>query len=543
MRKPLRIGLSILSGMLLSLPWYEWMSGLVLLIAFLPLLKVEDFFYRNKYHYRSIEATKCAALTFLTWNLFSTWWIMNASFVGLIMALLINTLLMSLVFWLFHVTKRRLGMHAGYSSLVLYWLAFEFFYMNAEISWPWLNLGNGFAYDVLLVQWYEFTGILGGTSWVLLVNVMLFASLKLYAGYPPAKKIKGITGLTFLLIIIPLITSLYLYYTHEEKGNAKEIVVVQPNIDPYKKFKEIPVKVQLNKMLHLADSLVDEDTDYVLFPETAVIDNIWEQDLPIQRSIRELKRFLKSYPNTTLITGIISYIKYDTPVPPTPTARKIKNTGYYFDSFNTAIQLNNKKEIPVYHKSKLVVGIEKMPYPKYLGFLRKLTVRLGGAFRSHGTQEFREVFYTADDSTGVAPVICYESVFGEFVTGYIKNGADLIFILTNDGWWDNTPGHRQHHAFARLRAIETRRSIARSANTGISSFINQRGDVLQQITWWKAGAIKSNIKANSEITFYTRHGDFIGRIAMFFSGLLILYLLVSVFLSREKKTPPPAYPT
>jgi apolipoprotein N-acyltransferase len=534
MRKSVRVGFSVLSGVLLAMPWYESMSGLVLLFAFLPLFKVEDFFYRNKFHYKSIEATKYAALTFFTWNFISTWWIMNASFIGLVMALLINTLLMSFIFWLFHLTKRRLGIQAGYFSMILYWLAFEYFYMNAEISWPWLNLGNGFAYDTTLVQWYEYTGILGGSLWVLLVNVLLYTSLRLYAGIYPVRKIRGVVGVTILLILAPVLLSLYLYRNYQENGKPREIVVVQPNIDPYKKFKKIPVEVQLDKMINLADSLVNDDTDYILFPETAIIDNIWEDNLSIQRSIRELRKFLEPYPNTTLVIGIISYKKYKTSPPPTPTARPVKNTGYYFDSFNTAIQLNASGEIPIYHKSKLVVGIEKMPYPKFLGFLKKLTVRLGGAFRSHGTQDYREVFYAANDSMGIAPVICYESVFGEFVTDYIKLGAGYIFILTNDGWWGNTPGHKQHHAFARLRAIETRRGIARSANTGISSFIDQRGDVLQQISWWKASAIKTTLKANEKITFYTRHGDFIGRTALFFSLMLLLYVIVSLFLPSKR---------
>jgi len=120
-----------------------------------------------------------------------------------------------------------------------------------------------------------------------------------------------------------------------------------------------------------------------------------------------------------------------------------------------------------------------MPYAKYLKFIQKLTLRLGGTFRSHAIQEKRSVLCAANDSICIAPVICYESIFGEFVTDYIKLGAQYIFIITNDGWWGNTPGYRQHNSFAALRAIENRRSIARSANTGISSFVNQRGEISQ----------------------------------------------------------------
>ena len=188
----------------------------------------------------------------------------------------------------------------------------------------------------------------------------------------------------------------------------------------------------------------------------------------------------------------------------------------------------------VYIKSKLVIGVETMPYPEYLGFLRKLTIRLGGTFRSNGVQEFRENLYSLDDSTGVAPVICYESIFGEFVSDYIKEDAGFIFVITNDGWWGDTPGYRQHLSYSRLRAIENRRSVARSANTGISCLINQKGQVLQHTNYWEPDALRGELNVNDKLTFYTRHGDFIPRTAYFFSLLLLLYTLTRIIMMGSK---------
>jgi apolipoprotein N-acyltransferase len=197
-----------------------------------------------------------------------------------------------------------------------------------------------------------------------------------------------------------------------------------------------------------------------------------------------------------------------------------------FEAFNAAIQLDSTDRVPVYFKSQLVVGVEKMPYPQYMKFLEKFTVRLGGTFRGWGTQDFRGVFFSAKDSTGIGPIICYESVFGEFVAGYVRNGADLLFVITNDGWWGDTPGYHQHNAFSSLRAIETRRSIARSANTGISSLINQRGEVLDSLGWWKRGAVKGTLNVNHALTFYVRNGDYIGRVASYFALLVVLLYIV-----------------
>jgi apolipoprotein N-acyltransferase len=133
-------------------------------------------------------------------------------------------------------------------------------------------------------------------------------------------------------------------------------------------------------------------------------------------------------------------------------------------------------------------------------------------------------------------VICYESVFGEYVTEYIKKGSNLIFVITNDGWWGDTPGHRQHFTFSRLRAIETRRSIARSANTGISAFIDQRGDAFQVTRYWEPDVIRQTINANDKMTFYVRYGDYIGRLSSFVAIVLVL-IAMSFRLKRKRRRP------
>jgi len=109
---------------------------------------------------------------------------------------------------------------------------------------------------------------------------------------------------------------------------------------------------------------------------------------------------------------------------------------------------------------------------------------------------------------------------------FIRNGAKSIFIITNDGWWGDTPGHEQHLAYARLRAIELRRSIARSANTGISAFLNQRGDVLQATEYWKQDIIRGTIRPSEQLTFYARYGDYIARTAAWLSVFVFLAAIV-----------------
>lgn len=519
------IWLSLFTGILLGLAWIPGSTGLTLLFAFVPLFMVDLYFYENREKYKSIKVFWYGALAFFVFNVITTWWIKNASMAGMVMAIVVNTFLMSLVFWLSHVTRRKTSSGMGNFAFIAYWIVFEFIYINGEISWPWLTLGYGFAEDIRWVQWYEFTGSLGGSLWVLVSNILIYVILTAYMKTLTFQSRKLEIIILVAWIVVPAIYSFVRFATYNEKDDPREIVVLQPNIDPYKKFVDMESIEQTQILVQLADSLTDKNTDYVVGPETAINNNIWLNNMWAIPDIRLIKSFVDRHPQVKFIVGITSLMRYEGQE--TATARQIGNTSYFYDTFNTAIQIDSTTNIPYYHKSKLVVGVEKMPYPKYLNFLKKLTVRLGGTFRSHGTQDERMNFYSVTDSTGVSPVICYESVYGEFVTDYIKKGSDFIFIVTNDGWWGNTPGHKQHNNFASLRAIETRRSIARSANTGISSFINQRGEILQELGWWKRGALKETLNANQDITFYVKHGDYIGRIAAFFAILLILYTITA----------------
>jgi len=533
MNKKKLLPLSVTSGLLLTPAWYEWGHGFFLFIALVPLLFVEDYLDHHKKEYGSGTFFLYAALAFSVWNVATTWWIVNSTVVGIIIAVLINTLMWSLVAWFFHLAKRKLGPQFGYFGLILFWISWEYLYHNSEISWPWLTLGNGFEYNIKLIQWYEYSGVLGGSLWVLILNILIFNLLNSYLSGLRGSRIIAQSGVILVIFIGPIIISLVRFNTYIEKPVPKTIVVIQPNIDPYEKFVSIPSVDQTYIQLTEAAKLADSTVDYFIAPETSINNEIWMDAIENVPDIQMIRKFVTAYPRASYIPGIQCYKRYKPGEMISDNARELPGTGIHYESFNAAIQLDSTPNVPFYFKSKLVVGVEKMPYAKYLRFLEKLTLRLGGTFRGWGTQDYRGVFFSASDSTGVSPIICYESVYGEFVTGYVKNGANLLFVITNDGWWGDTPGYHQHAGFSSIRAIETRRSLARSANTGISSLINQRGEVLQQLGWWKRGALKGILNANDELTYYVKNGDYIGRAACFFSLLIILVFLTRTALIRR----------
>lgn len=535
-----RLKLFLLSasfGLLMWLAWTPKPFAPLLLIAFIPLLIIEETLTK-KYTNAGAKIFGWAYLSFLFWNVLTTWWVGNtytgeddySSLIAGLFANSANPLLMCIPFMLFHFTKKKLGTVAGYVSLPAYWLAFEYFHLQWELSWPWLTLGFGLSQYPMLFQWYEYTGVLGGSLWILAVNIFLFRYF-FAEKHQGEKNLKKKIIVSISVVFVPVALSFFMETTYiADKTESKEIVVVQPNIDPYnEKFDFTTLDNQLNTLLQLSASKVDSATDYLVWPETAIPQGIWLSEIDSNKSIVEVRDFLKKYPRLKLVTGISAYQHYESAE--TPTARHFSGGECCYDAFNSAIQLDSTNRIQIYHKSKLVPGVERMPYPGVLKFLERFALDMGGINGSLGTQKHRTVFFS-DDSVGIAPVICYESVYGDYCGEYVRNGADYFFIMTNDGWWGNTAGHLQHLHYASVLAVEMRRCIARSANTGTSCFIDERGNISNETQWWIPDVIKRRMPVNTQMTFYSRHGDYLGVMAYMVSAILLIWMMIKKIIRK-----------
>lgn len=537
-KKPLFLYLlSFISGVLLWLSWPPMPLTPVVFIALVPLLWVERYLTKTASHPSGqlSKVWKHALVTFLTWNLLSTYWIWFASPGGAVMAIVANSLLMSLPFLAFHRIKQVFGQRLGHISLIAFWLSFEYLHFQWELAWPWLSLGNVFALKTNWVQWYEFTGVAGGTLWIWLVNFALLALFEV------ALQIKSRSNLSqwnllpsglkaFLLVFVPIIIS-YFISAPEGKQLAENVVVVQPNIDPYReKFQDGHVDKQVNTLIRLSEKEIDDQTKLLIWPETALPKSHDEARPEDHFVMGQVLDFLEKYPEVTLVSGLNSYRNYAHKA--TPTARRGHNGGYY-DVFNSAVLINNDGVQKFYHKSKMVPGVEKMPYPTVLGFLEDFAIDMGGTSGSLGSENRADVF-PISDSLYIAPIICYESIFGDYVGDFVLKGANMLTIITNDGWWGDSEGYQQHLLFGRLRAIEHRRFIARSANTGVSAFITADGQLLNETPYWKEAVIKHPIVTHNELTFYSQMGDYLNRIAVLTSILLILIAISRYKLKKER---------
>lgn len=517
--------LVLLSGLILALAWPTYGFSLMIFVGWIPLFIVE-YNVRN-FKYSKSTVFFLSLLTFLVWNIITTWWIWNATAFGSIFAIVVNSLLMSIIFLLYHIIAKRKNQNISLIFFITTWISFEKFHHNWDFSWPWLSLGNVFSENIQWIQWYEYTGIFGGTLWILLVNVIFFKSWMKWKEKEETKWVLNNLLLGLGLVVFGMFSSKLMFENYQEKGKEITAVVLQPNTNPYtEKYHQSHEQI-VNELVTLSTPQMNNSVEFVLAPETVLSNRSSMMEFKQSPAFSHLTSFVNTYPNAAILTGFDQIEIFPNSTPKSTTGNKFRNTDEaWYESYNSALFLTNKQNPEVYHKMKLVVGVEHFPFRKVLEpILGSAMIDLGGSISTLTPEKEVKIFENPNSNTKVAPIICYESIYGEHVGKYVNKGAEFLGIITNDSWWGNTQGHKQLLSYARLRAIENRRAIARSANSGISSFINQKGEIISSLPYETQGALKGKIFLNTKKTFYTKYGDFVARISFLLSFLLLISTL------------------
>jgi apolipoprotein N-acyltransferase len=526
--------LSIFSGLLLYTAWPPTpYTTFLLFIGLVPMLLAMENIIRSASAKKGRQIFSTTFIGFFIWNTLCVYWVYNSiKTIGPVIAgpvslipYSLGPLLMSTACWLYYRLRLKTSRSFALVGLVCFWMGYEYLHQSWDLNFPWMTLGNGFAVSHKWIQWYEYTGVYGGTIWIWAINILLFL---LYVGLQEAQtklvRKKLVLAVT-LTLMVPLTFSLYRYYSYREQVNPSNIVVAQPNIDPYDKEGTIPVYNQIKTLTDISDSVAQPNTEFFIWPETAISDFMDEDHILGSNYYQQVKQFVNKYKNGNVLTGAETYRLYN------KLGNKTANAtpdGRFIDNYSAAINVENSSRVQFYHKSRLVPGVESLPFANALSFLKPVFAHLGGATGTYTKQDKPGIFYS-QSGIGVEPVICFDSIWGEWVAKATGEGAQFIAIMTNDGWWENTSGKDQHLDYAKLRAIETRRWVCRSANTGISAFINQRGDVVQQSKWWVKTALKQDINLNSDVTFYAQYGDYLPRLGSILAVLGIGFLVVRRF--------------
>ena len=504
----------LLSAVLLSFGWLGG-SGFTLLFALVPLLCISASYGPSAKDWWRMAGW--AALTFVLWNAATIWWVWIATPAGPITATIFSTFWNLVAFMLFHYVSKRAHKSVAYPILVASWIATEYCYMSAEVlSFPWLTLGNGFSGDVWAVQWYELTGVLGGSLWALVSNITIFEAWR--------RRDKASYAKAAFAVGLPMVVSAVMYFGWKPEEQSVKVAVVQPNVDCYEEKFSDNARWQMQNIGELI-SQIPADTRVVVLPETALPERLDDEDVQRGATVQVIGALLdKVAPEAMAVVGATTVKHYAPGEPTSETARR--GNGFYYDFYNSAVAIGGDTDADVHHKMRLVIGVEAMPFTK---FLNKF-VDLGGITGQLGRNSQATVFER--DGVKVGPAICYEGIYGDCFARFVREGAEVMAVMSNDGWWGNTPGHRRLFDYCRLRAIETRRAITRSANTGVSGFISSRGDVEQRMDWEERGVLVADVEVRNDETIYVRYGDWIGRLSWLLSLLCILYY--SAYRTRRK---------
>ncbi len=518
------LSLVILAAVITAFGWWE-LSGLVTLAGFVPLLVLAS---RHDGSRRSFLKMSGWTLLFIAlWYGLTVWWVWFATPAGPIAATFFAWVYTGTAFMLWFFISKRAPKALSYTVLVSAWTVGEWIYNNNQASFPWLSLGNGFAHDVWAVQWYEWTGAFGGTVWVLVTSILIYEFLIVRPEgrrriFAPRNILPPV-----LAVVVPVAVSLALWFGHEEPSATTRVTIVQPNISAWDEA-SIPDGAKADNLAELAAE-APADARFVVMPETAIGEMLVEGSLGDSPSLSTIRAAVASRaPHATVVVGATTRRNYGNV--PRPTHTSYASPEGWYDVYNAALAVAPDGGVVIHHKAKMVIGAEMMPTWWWVRGLVSLVENLGFYAGHYGYGTERKVF--TNDGVRAGAGICWESVYGEYTSEFVRNGAQALFIITNDGWWGDTPGYRQHFDFARLRAIENRRSVARSANTGRSGFIDSRGRVMhgddgQPLTleWERRGTLTADIALNDHMTLFTRLGDWPCRVSLLLLGLSILYFI------------------
>jgi len=489
-------------GLVLAFPPFP--TGFIACIALVPFF----FFLEGK---RLWEAFRGGYLVGLIWVAGTFYWVGWATVIGFFGSLL----WMPLSFALFSVLQRWLWIKWGKRSLFaapILWAGGELLFSFGELGQTWLSLAYTQTYFPQMIQYISITGMYGIVLWVVLINVLFFFCID--RSWIPKKKLYAVSGV-ILLFLIPLFVSLCSDNRTPISEDEIHIALIQGNIDPYIKWTPSFIDSNFTVYSKMTADVVKQKPDLIVWPETA-------SPCYLQYRFEYLNRVRTQIDSLEipLLTGALDF-KW---IEPGKT-----------DRFNAALFLQPKRgRIESYHKINLVPFSEKVPFsnniPLLHTFLRKCKLDVGNFTPGDSISIFTFQPRSRDEPTAFSVIICYESVFPYLVRQFVRDGAEFLVIITNDGWFGHTSGPYQHAQMAVLRAIENRVWIARCANTGISEFIDPYGKIHKKTNLNQAAALVDTIHLNQKKTFFVLHGT----LFIWLIGFGNTFILIVTFLRKKK---------
>ncbi|MGQ9805178.1 MAG: apolipoprotein N-acyltransferase [Chlorobiales bacterium] len=514
------LGLSFVMYPFFYAPFFAWIGFVPILLHLKPLEKFGAYF-------------RATYLSLLCFTLVSVWWVSLSTFLGGFLMYFAQTFFMTIPFIVFFFVKKILGWNRALWLFPFFWTAWEWIYLDLEISFGWITLGNSHANLWWLVQYVDLFGVWAISFWIVLLNVLIVKVIEFKSATSPSSlQLSMLYSSIVLLFFLPLLysTIVFLLPKPEPVGIIK-VAVIQPNIDPFGKWENSNRRAVLEKHICVSDSAARSGVDLIVWPETAI-----PYFILYQRGSEAWERLVSSVArwNAPLLTGLSDAVYYADSTQRQFGAKYDRNARQYYDTFNSAMLLDSNGNAQVYHKMKLVPFAERVPYAEYLPFFSSATFAVAGISSwGVGKDTLNFSFVTKlNQNVQVTGLICYESIYPAFTADFVRRGASMLTVITNDGWFSKSYGPYQHAAFAKLRCIESRRAMARSANTGISLFIDRYGRPYGEIPWWKEAYTVASLELYNDESFYVRHTDWFPKVCLFIS---LFGIVVTLFSAVQKQ--------
>jgi apolipoprotein N-acyltransferase len=506
--------IAILAGILIGVAWPPNPFAPLVIVGICLLLYLRN--YQQKQGLNDVWFWIYVFVALGIWNGIVLWWLPNTTFYPGILAIFISSLLLSLPFIAYHYLAKFQNLLWSYISFIGCFILHEYILLQGELAFPYMTLGNSLAMYPEVIQWYEFTGVLGGSLWILSLGCALHAILI-------KKRLKyivvGVVGLLF-----PTCISLMIYYNMDNLRGSLKVHVAHTNIDSQTEKYVWDISKVLEHYLTLPTDEVLRNGDLVVWPESAIPNVEWVDEFnnhPIYFNIQD--KYLNAGVNLCL--GSIGYGKV---------FAKDKSRHIYTSSSGIPYKLHtgayglkaSSNNLSYRSKVKLVPFEERTPYPTIFTFISSKIGSLGGFKFTEGNEE--NLIFQTNQGIGYVYLICYESLFGDFTRASVNTKTKFIVIGLNESWYRNIYAAKQFMYYSALRAIENRRYIVRSSNDGVSAFIDHKGEIFSSYEDFEPRLISNKIRLNQKRTFYNYFGDYIGIVAL----ILVIISLIKILLLK-----------
>ncbi len=491
-----QIALPAISGLLLALSLPPLPLGFLAYVGLIPLLMS-----CHVIHGRAAFITGAVhGIAFYAPTLYWISWITGP---GVLAAVLYMTVFRALVVWTTATCIRRFGSTAAWAAPFI-WVGFEYFNSLGDLGFPWALLALSQSTYLPAIQYADVTGVFGVSFWIVLINLVLFQLWR-------QGDVRTWIALA-IVVVTPLVHG-WLTLSNAKPGDRTLTVgIAQPNLEPRAKEYR-PFDYHFTILTKQTVEAVSRGADLVVWPETAVPAYL---GLRANQHYRDRVQRLVDSLDVAIYTG----------------ANHLDEHEGRRRSFNSSFLLRpGSQELPRYDKMRLVPFGERTPFPDLLPWLREIQFSGGGFIAANwDSGEQFTVFDVGETSFG--SMICFDSVFPQQAFELVRGGAEFLVVITNDGYFGVTSGPYQHAQLAVFRAIENRRSVVRSANTGVSAFVDPYGRMSETTGIFHEALLTSTISLNDVTTVYTRFGNVFG-----FACLVVTVLaVVMAWTTREENS-------